>query len=241
MNKRRIVLKLSGQALAGEQKIGISHVKVNEIAEEIKVLYDLGDIELSIVVGAGNIWRGRDVYDSGMDRSSADYMGMLATILNALALQNALEKLGLETRAMTSLHIPAVAEPYIRRKALSHLSKGRIVIFGGGNGIPFFTTDTTAALRSAELGASLILMAKNGVDGVYDSDPRGNNGAQKYTILTHLEVLEKHLNVMDLTAATLCKENDIDIFVFDMNVKGNIARAVDDFSIGTLITNKYQK
>lgn len=124
---------------------------------------------------------------------------------------------------------------------MSHLSKGRIVIFGGGNGIPFFTTDTTAALRSAELGASLILMAKNGVDGVYDSDPRGNNGAQKYTILTHLEVLEKHLNVMDLTAATLCKENDIDIFVFDMNVKGNIARAVDDFSIGTLITNKYQK
>ncbi|HHZ18781.1 MAG TPA: UMP kinase [Acholeplasmataceae bacterium] len=241
MKKRRIVLKLSGQALAGENKVGISHTKVNEIAAEIKALYDLGDIELSIVVGAGNIWRGRDVYDSGMDRSSADYMGMLATILNALALQNALEKLGLDTRAMTSLHIPEVAEPYIRRKALSHLSKGRIVIFGGGNGIPFFTTDTTAALRSAELGASLILMAKNGVDGVYDCDPRGNNGAKKFTTLTHQEVLEKHLDVMDLTAATLCKENDIDIFVFDMNVKGNIARAVDDFSIGTLITNKLKK
>ena len=235
--KRRIVLKLSGQALAGENKIGISHRKVNAIADEIKALYDVGNVELSIVVGAGNIWRGRDTYDSGMDRSSADYMGMLATILNALALQNALERLGLDTRAMTSLQIPAVAEPYIRRKALSHLSKDRIVIFGGGNGIPFFTTDTTAALRSAELGASLIMMAKNGVDGVYDCDPRRHQDAKKYQILTHQEVLDKHLNVMDLTAATLCKENDIDIFVFDMNVKGNIARAVNDFSIGTLITN----
>lgn len=236
--KRRIVLKLSGEALAGKAKVGISHTRVNEIAEDIKELYDLGDIQLSIVVGAGNIWRGRDALDSGMERSSADYMGMLATILNALALQNALERLGLDTRAMTSLQIPAVAEPYIRRKALSHLEKDRIVIFGGGNGIPFFTTDTTAALRSAELGANLILMAKNGVDGVYDSDPKHNGNAKKYTKLTHQEVLDKHLNVMDLTAATLCKENDIDILVFDMNVKGNIARAVNDFSIGTLISNK---
>ena len=235
--KRRIVLKLSGEALSGENKIGINHQKVNEIAHEIKALYDLGNIELSIVVGAGNIWRGRDATDSGMERSSADYMGMLATILNALALQNALERLGLDTRAMTSLEIPSVAEPYIRRKALSHLSKERIVIFGGGNGIPFFTTDTTAALRSAELGAHLILMAKNGVDGVYDCDPRSNGNAVKYQRLTHQEVLDQHLNVMDLTAATLCKENDIDIFVFDMNVKGNIARAVNDFSIGTLISN----
>lgn len=236
--KRRIVLKLSGEALAGKAKVGISHTRVNEIAEDIKELYDLGDVQLSIVVGAGNIWRGRDALDSGMERSSADYMGMLATILNALALQNALERLGLDTRAMTSLQIPAVAEPYIRRKALSHLEKNRIVIFGGGNGIPFFTTDTTAALRSAELGANLILMAKNGVDGVYDSDPKHNGNAKKYTKLTHQEVLDKHLNVMDLTAATLCKENDIDILVFDMNVKGNIARAVNDFSIGTLISNK---
>ncbi|HHW99755.1 MAG TPA: UMP kinase [Acholeplasmataceae bacterium] len=236
--KRRIVLKLSGEALAGKAKVGISHTRVNEIAEDIKELYDLGDVQLSIVVGAGNIWRGRDALDSGMERSSADYMGMLATILNALALQNALERLGLDTRAMTSLQIPAVAEPYIRRKALSHLEKDRIVIFGGGNGIPFFTTDTTAALRSAELGANLILMAKNGVDGVYDSDPKHNGNAKKYTKLTHQEVLDKHLNVMDLTAATLCKENDIDILVFDMNVKGNIARAVNDFSIGTLISNK---
>jgi uridylate kinase len=236
--KRRIVLKLSGEALAGKEKIGISHTRVNEICEDIKELYDLGDIELSIVVGAGNIWRGRDATDSGMERSSADYMGMLATILNALALQNSLERLGLDTRAMTSLQIPAVAEPYIRRKALSHLDKDRILIFGGGNGIPFFTTDTTAALRSAELGASLILMAKNGVDGVYDDDPRTNKNAKKYTRLTHQEVLDKNLKVMDLTAATLCKENNIDILVFDMNVKGNMARAVNDFSIGTLISNK---
>jgi len=236
--KKRVVLKLSGEALAGDEKIGINHFKVNDIADEIKALYDLGNVEISIVVGAGNIWRGRDAVESGMEKASADYMGMLATILNALAIQNSLERLNLETRCMTSLSIPEVAEPYIRRKALSHLDKGRILIFGGGNGIPFFTTDTTAALRSAELGAKLILMAKNGVDGVYDSDPRMNSNAKKYSKLTHQEVLDKRLNVMDLTAATLCKENDIDIFVFDMNVKGNIARAVNDFSIGTLISNK---
>ncbi len=236
--KKRVVLKLSGEALAGDEKIGINHFKVNDIADEIKALHDLGNVEISIVVGAGNIWRGRDAVESGMERASADYMGMLATILNALAIQNSLERLNLETRCITSLSIPEVAEPYIRRKALSHLDKGRILIFGGGNGIPFFTTDTTAALRSAELGAKLILMAKNGVDGVYDSDPRMNSNAKKYSKLTHQEVLDKRLNVMDLTAATLCKENDIDIFVFDMNVKGNIARAVNDFSIGTLISNK---
>jgi uridylate kinase len=236
--RKRIVLKLSGEALAGENRVGINHQKVNEIASEIKALYDLGNVELGIVVGAGNIWRGRDAIESGMDRSSADYMGMLATILNALALQNSLERLGCDTRAMTSLEIPAVAEPYIRRKAISHLEKNRIVIFGGGNGIPFFTTDTTAALRSAELGAHLILMAKNGVDGVYDCDPRTNKNAVKFSKLSHSDVLEKHLNVMDMTAATLCKENNIDIIVFDMNVKGNIARAVTDFSIGTIISNK---
>lgn len=236
--KKRIVLKLSGEALAGDLNLGINHLKVNDIAKEIKALYDLGDVQLSIVVGAGNIWRGRDAIESGMERSSADYMGMLATILNALAIQNSLESLGLDTRVMTSLSIPAVAEPYIRRKALSHLDKDRILIFGGGNGIPFFTTDTTAALRSAELGADLILMAKNGVDGVYNCDPRFNKNAIKYQNLTHQQVLDQHLNVMDLTAATLCKENNIDIFVFDMNIKGNIAKAAQDFSIGTLISNK---
>lgn len=235
---RRIVLKISGEALAYPDSKGIDHRKVTSIAEDIKELYDSKDIQLCIVCGAGNIWRGKDAIISGMDRSSADYMGMLATILNALALQNALEALGLETRAMTSLSIPAVAEPYIRRKALTHLEKDRIVIFGGGNGIPFFTTDTTAALRAAELGCDLILMAKNGVDGVYDCDPRSNPQAEKFSKLTHKEILDKDLHVMDLTAATLCSENNIDVFVFDMNVKGNILRAVDDYSIGTLITNK---
>lgn len=239
MGKEKIILKLSGEALGGDSKAGIDQKKVLEIAKEIKnLLFSVGGIELSIVVGAGNIWRGRDAMESGMDRSSADYMGMLATILNALALQNALETLGVDTRVMTSLSIPSVAEPYIRRKALSNLEKDRVVIFGGGNGIPFFTTDTTAALRSAELGAKLILMAKNGVDGVYDKDPRNNPDAKKFDKLTHQEVLDKQLHVMDLTAATLCAENDIDIYVFDMNVPGNIAKAVKDFSFGTLITSK---
>lgn len=237
-NKKRIILKLSGEALGFEEGQGINPNKVKEIAKEIKELYDKGGIQLSIVVGAGNIWRGRDAVDCGMERSSADYMGMLATILNALALQSALEGLGCDTRVMTSISIPAVAEPYIRRKALSDLEKDRILIFGGGNGIPFFSTDTTAALRSAELGADLILMAKNGVDGVYDSDPRTNKDAKKFTKLTHNEVLDKHLHVMDLTAATLCSENNIDIFVFDMNKKGNIAKSVKDHSFGTIITNK---
>ena len=235
---KKIVLKISGEALAYPDSKGIDHNKVNEIATDIKALYDTGKVELCVVVGAGNIWRGRDAQDSGMNRSSADYMGMLATILNALALQNSLETLGLDTRTMTSLSIPAVAEPYIRRKAISHLEKNRIVIFGGGNGIPFFSTDTTAALRAAELGCDLILMAKNGVDGVYDSDPRSNPHAKKFKTLTHSEILEKQLHVMDLTAATLCSENNIDVFVFDMNVKGNILKAIDNLSIGTLITNK---
>lgn len=237
-SKKRIILKLSGEALAGNDGQGINSQKVNAIAKEIKDLYDRGGIELGIVVGAGNIWRGRDAINCGMDRSNADYMGMLATILNALAIQSALENLGCDTRVMTSLSIPQVAEPYIRRKALSHLEKDRIIIFGGGNGIPFFSTDTTAALRSAELGCDLILMAKNGVDGVYDSDPRKNKDAKRFTKLTFDEVLDKHLQVMDLTAATMCSENNIDIFVFDMNEKGNIAKAANDFSFGTLISNK---
>ncbi len=235
---KRIILKISGEALAYSDSKGIDHQKVKNIAQEIKDLYDQGGLELGIVIGAGNIWRGRDAQLSGMERSSADYMGMIATILNALALQNALEALGLETRAMTSLSIPSVAEPYIRRKAMAHLEKGRIVIFGGGNGIPFFSTDTTAALRSAELGAKLILMAKNGVDGVYDSDPRSHPDAKRFSRLTHQEVFERHLNVMDMTASTLCQENNIDILVFDMNVKGNIKKAANDPSIGTLITNR---
>ena len=234
--KKRVILKISGEALAGENKEGINSEKVFEIAKEIKALYDKGNVELGIVCGAGNIWRGREAIKIGMDRTSADYMGMLATILNACAIQNALESLGLETRVMTSLSIPEVAEPYIRRKAISHLEKGRIVIFGGGTGLPFFSTDTTAALRAAEVGCNMILMAKNGVDGVYDRDPRKDKAAIRFNQLTHQDLIDKQLQVMDLTAATLCSENNIDIFVFDMNKKGNIAKSSDDYSFGTLIT-----
>ncbi len=233
---QRIILKVSGEALS-ENGIGISMEKVNAIALEIKELYELGDIQLGIICGAGNIWRGRDAITNGMDRTNADYMGMLGTILNCVALQSSLEKLGLDTRVMTSLSIPEIAEPYIRRKADSHLNKGRICIFGGGTGNPFFSTDTTAALRASELGCTKILMAKNGTDGVYDSDPRINKNAKRYVKITHHDVIEQQLGVMDLTAATMCASNNIDILVFDMNVKGNIKKAAIDPTIGTLVTS----
>mgnify|MGYP000978722734 CR=1 FL=1 len=234
-NKRRIIIKLSGEALAGDDNKAIDPLRVREIAKEIKDAYDLGNLEIGIIVGGGNIWRGKMASEMGMERSSADYMGMIATIMNALALQNALEALGVETRTMTSLNIPQVAEPYIRRKAISNLEKDRIVIFGGGTGNPYFSTDTTSALRAAEIGAKVILMAKNGTDGVYDKDPRGNDDAIKYTSLTHRQVLEKNLDVMDSTASALCKDNGIDIIVFDMNEKGNIARVAGGEEIGTHI------
>ncbi len=234
---RRIILKISGEALSDGNKT-ISVDKVNNIALEIKALYDLGDISIGIICGAGNIWRGRDAMENGMDRTSADYMGMLGTILNCMALQSSLEKLGIQTRVLTSLSIPQIAEPYIRRKADSHLNKRIICIFGGGTGNPYFSTDTTAALRASELNCDTILMAKNGTDGVYDKDPRKYKDAKKYQKLSHTEVVNKKLAVMDLTAATLCMENDIDILVFDMNVPGNIAKAIKDPSIGTLVTNK---
>ena len=231
----RVIIKLSGEALSGEGNKAIDPIKVREIAHEIKMAYDLGGLEIGIIVGGGNIWRGKIASEMGMERSSADYMGMIATIMNALALQNALEELGLETRTMTSLNIPQVAEPYIRRKAISNLEKGRIVIFGGGTGNPYFSTDTTSALRAAEIGAKYILMAKNGTDGVYDKDPRTNEDAIKYDSLTHHEVLDKNLQVMDSTAAALCKDNGIKIIVFDMNEQGNIRKAASGEKIGTLI------
>jgi uridylate kinase len=234
--KKRIIIKLSGEALRGENNdMAIDPLKVREVAKEIKTAYDLGNLEIGIIVGGGNIWRGKMASEMGMERSSADYMGMIATIMNALALQNSLEELGLVTRTMTSLNIPQVAEPYIRRKAISNLEKGIIVIFGGGTGNPYFSTDTTSALRAAEIGAKVILMAKNGTDGVYDKDPRNNKDAIKYTTLTHHEVLEKNLTVMDSTASALCKDNGIDIIVFDMNEKGNIARVASGEEIGTHI------
>ncbi len=233
--KKRLIIKLSGEALSNVDGRSIDPLRVTSIAEEIKAAYDLDLFEIGIIVGGGNIWRGKEASQLGMERSSADYMGMIATILNALALQNALEGLGVETRTMTSLNIPQVAEPYIRRKAISNLAKGMIVIFGGGTGNPYFSTDTTSALRAAEIGASTILMAKNGTDGVYDQDPRKNPNAKKYTTLSHHDILENGLMVMDSTAAALCKDNNIQIVVFDMNVPGNIKKAAMGEPIGTVI------
>jgi len=235
IKRERIIIKLSGEALSGNRGMVIDPETVTHIAKEIKAAYDLGTLEIGVIVGGGNIWRGKTASEMGMERSSADYMGMIATIMNALALQNALEALGVETRTMTSLNIPEVAEPYIRRKAISNLEKDRIVIFGGGTGNPYFSTDTTSALRAAEIGAKKILMAKNGTDGVYDKDPRYHKDAKKYKSLTHHEVLEEDLKVMDSTAAALCKDNNIEIIVFDMNVDGNIKKAADNEDIGTII------
>ncbi len=233
--KKRVIIKLSGEALRGDNYRVIDPLRVREIAYEIKEAYDLGNLEIGVIIGGGNIWRGQIASEMGFERSSADYMGMIATIMNALALQNALEELGIETRTMSSLNIPQVAEPYIRRKALSNLEKGRIVIFAGGTGNPYFSTDTTSALRAAEIGADFVLMAKNGVDGVYDKDPKKHKDAKIYISLTHQELLEKKLKVMDSTAAALCRDNGISIIVFDMNEHGNIRIAASGKKIGTLI------
>lgn len=235
MDKKRLIIKLSGEALSGNKEKAIDPFRVKEIAIEIKAAYDLGMFEIGVIVGGGNIWRGITASEMGMERSSADYMGMIATIINALALQNALESLGVETRAMTSLNIPQVAEPYIRRKAIANLQKNMIVIFGGGTGNPYFSTDTTSALRAAEIGAKTILMAKNGVDGVYDKDPKQYSDAKRFTELKHHDILENGLQVMDSTAAALCKDNGIEIVVFDMNIPGNIKRAALGENIGTVI------
>lgn len=233
---KRVLLKLSGEALGDAKGNGpIDINKLNALAKEIKEIYDQ-KVQLAIVVGAGNIWRGKMGEQMGMERSAADYMGMLATILNALAIQNALESIGVETRVQTSLTISQVAEPYIRRKALSHLTKNRVLILGGGTGNPYFSTDTTAALRAIELEVDAILMAKNGVDGVYSSDPKTDSHAQKYDQISYMEIMSKKLKVMDLTAISLCMDNKMKLFVFNMNQNGNIIKAVKgDTSIGTLI------
>ena len=234
---KRILLKRIGEALSKEDNTGgpIDLEKLNKIALEIKKVYDLG-VEIAIVVGAGNIWRGKMGTQMGMERSAGDYMGMLATILNALAIQNALELLNIPTRVQTSLNVNECAEPYIRRKALSHLSSKRVVILGGGTGNPYFSTDTTAALRALELDVDVILMAKNGVNGVYSSDPRKNKDAIRYEEITYMDIINKKLEVMDSTAVSLCMDNHMPLFVFNMNVEGNILKAVQqDMSIGTLI------
>ncbi len=238
---RRVILKISGEGLGYDKSRGIDPEKVKNLAVEIKDLVSLGDIELCVIMGAGNIWRGREAEAFNMQRTYADYMGMLGTILNALALQTMLEDLGCKTRVMSSLAMPSVAETYIFRRAERHLEKGRIVIFGGGTGLPFFSTDTTAALRAAELGCDLFLMAKNGVDGVYDKDPRKHKDAKRYQKISHKQVVEDRLEVMDLTAITLCLENNIDILVFNMNERGNIKRIITNPEIGTLITSSKER
>lgn len=230
---KRVVLKLSGEALAGDQGYGISHEIINSIAEQVVEVVRLG-VQVAIVVGGGNIWRGVAGSARGMDRATADYMGMLATVINSLALQDALEKLGMETRVMSAIEMKEIAEPYIRRRAIRHLEKGRVVIFAAGTGNPYFSTDTAAALRSAEIEAEVILMAKK-VDGVYDSDPLKNPNAKKFTDLEYIEVLNKGLGVMDSTATSLCMDNKIPIIVFDLTKNGNILRAVMGEEIGTYV------
>ena len=234
-NFKRIVLKLSGEALAGDQGFGINPVVVEEIAKEIAELARTTDLQIAIVVGGGNIWRGLAGSAKGMDRASADYMGMIATVMNSLALQDALENAGAATRVRTAIAMQEVAEPYIRRRAIRHLEKGRIVIFAAGTGNPYFSTDTTAALRAAEIEADAILMAKKFADGVYDSDPRTNPDAKKFDELTYMEVISRELKVMDATSTTLCKDNNIPIVVFSMDIPGNITRAAKGEVVGTIV------
>jgi uridylate kinase len=233
---KRILLKLSGEALKGTTEFGIDPSTVNHMAGQIKEVVEQG-IDVSVVVGGGNIWRGKTAESLGMDRSTADYMGMLATMMNGLAVKDALESIGVQTRVMTALEMDKVAEPYIRGRALRHLDKGRVVIFVGGTGSPYFSTDTASALRAAEIHVEAILMGKNGTDGVYDSDPKTNPNAKKYDAITNQELIEKGLQVMDLTAATMCAENHIPIIVFDLNEDGNILKVAQGQKIGTTITN----
>lgn len=234
---KRVVLKLSGEALAGNQGFGIDPKTIQSIAQQIKEVCELG-LETALVVGGGNIWRGATGANKGMDRATADYMGMLATVMNSLALQDALENIGVVTRVQTAVEMRQFAEPYIRRKAIRHLEKGRVVIFAAGTGNPYFSTDTTAALRAAEMEADAILMAKKGVDGVYDSDPKLNPNAKKYETLDFLEVLNQGLQVMDSTAASLCMDNGIPLVVFNLETPGNIMRVVKGEQIGTIVGGK---
>ena len=231
---KRIVLKLSGEALAGPRGYGIDLDVVRVIAEEIRDVRDLG-VDTAVVVGGGNIWRGVRAQSAGMDRATADYMGMLATIINALSLQDCLEKLGCDTRVQTSIEMREVAEPYIRRKATNHLEHGRVVIFAAGTGNPYFTTDTTAALRAAEIDAEVILLAKGTVDGVYDADPKLVPDARMFRRLTYLEVIQRGLKVMDTTATSLCMDNNIPLVVFGLATRGNIRRAIMGEDIGTYV------
>jgi uridylate kinase len=232
----RILLKLSGEGLAGDQRIGISPAVIGAIAAELVEVHRLG-VQISVVIGGGNVIRGITAASQGMERANADYMGMLASVINAMALQDALEKVGLQTRVLTALNIQEVAEPYIRRRAIRHLEKGRVVLFGGGTGNPFFTTDTAAALRAAEIQADVILKATR-VDGVYSADPEKDRDAVRYERLSHDEAIRKNLRFMDQTAIALCRENHLPIVVFDMSVPGNVMKLAGGESIGTLVTDE---
>ena len=231
---KRVMLKISGEALSGANGFGFDFDTISRIAKEVKEIVDM-DIEVGLVVGGGNIWRGRS--SEGMDRTTADHMGMLATCINALALQDALEGIGVKTRVQTAIEMKEIAEQFIRRRAVRHLEKGRVVIFGAGSGNPYFSTDTAAALRAAEIEADVILLAKN-VDGVYDKDPNKFSDAKKYDTLTYMEVIEQGLQVMDTTATTLCMDNNIPILVFGIEADGNIKRAMLGENIGTIVSKK---
>jgi uridylate kinase len=235
MAYKRILLKLSGEALMGEQNYGIDTAVARSVAEEIKAVQELG-VEIAVVVGGGNIFRGVSKSAGNMDRSSADYIGMLATVMNAVVLQDALEKLNVFTRVLSAIDIPQLAESFIRRRAIRHLEKGRVVIFAAGTGNPFFTTDSAAALRALEIKADIILKGTR-VDGVYSADPVTNPDATRFTAISYQEVLEKQLKVMDASSISLCMDNDLPIMVFDMRENGNIVKAVEgDLSIGTIVT-----
>jgi uridylate kinase len=230
---KRVLLKLSGEALAGEQRYGIDPVIITTIANEIKEVVTCG-VQLALVIGGGNIFRGLAASSKGMDRASADYMGMLATMINSLAMQDALEQIGVDTRVQSAIAMQEVAEPYIRRRAIRHLEKGRVVIFGAGTGNPYFTTDTAASLRAMEIGAEVILKGTK-VDGVYSADPKKDPNAVKFPSLTYIEVLKKGLQVMDATATSLCMDNSLPIIVFDVTTGGNVKKVVCGEEIGTIV------
>ena len=233
---KRVLLKVSGESLKGQRHHGVDPHALDYMSSEIKSVSDMG-VELGIVVGGGNIWRGSEAEVEGMDRATADYAGMLATIISALALQDVMEKrYDLNTRTLSAINVQAVAEPYIRRRAIRHLEKGRVVLFSAGTGNPFVTTDTGAALRALEIEADVLLMAKNNVDGVYDEDPKINANASKYEHITYINAIEKRLGVMDSTALSLCMENNVPIIVFDLFQQGNLSRIVEGAKIGTLVS-----
>ncbi len=234
---KKILLKISGEALLGTQQFGIDPEPVHNICSEIKKAYDLG-VQIAIVVGGGNIFRGmQNSSKLGMDQASGDYVGMLATVMNAIALQSELRKIGVDCRVQSAIDMEKIAEPYIRFRAIRHLEKGRVVIFAAGTGNPFFTTDTAAALRASEIGAQAMLMAKNGVDGVYNDDPKTNPNAKKYDKITYDDIIVNGLKVMDLTSCALCKQNKIPICVFDFNLKDSLVKILNNENVGTMVEN----